>query len=111
MDAPKDHEEKIEVPDPTWAERIIKWFKILLTVKKTMLLLFGVGAVSIAGNVGEMNPWKEGATKVGLVEEAPTEHTRLVPHEHTYKHEYNHNHPHTHPELQGQLPKDHLELH
>lgn len=61
-------EEEWNVPDPTFAERLITWGKILWQVKKTVVLLLGIGAVSVGGNIAEVNPWKEAAIEVGLVE-------------------------------------------
>jgi len=63
-----EEEEDWSVPDPTIIERLIGWGKILWTVKKTVMILLGIGAVSVGGNIAEVNPWKEAAIEVGLIE-------------------------------------------
>jgi hypothetical protein len=77
-----EEEEDWSVPDPTIVERIIGWGKILWTVKKTLVLLLGIGAVSVGGNIAEVNPWKEAAIEVGLIEPdiaAPTKTDPGIP--------------------------------
>ena len=32
------------------------------------MILLGIGAVSVGGNIAEVNPWKEAAIEVGLIE-------------------------------------------
>jgi len=103
---------KDKVPDPTWAKRIIDWFKIFFTLKKVLVILLGFGAVSFAGNIQERDLWKDVAYEVGIMD-PPVDKQKYVPHHHhrLLPHEHNHDHPHTHPELQEQLPEDHLRLH
>ncbi len=70
--ARQHHEAHMEVPDPTPFERIISWVKIAFATKKVLMLVwaffFGVAGVAVKGNIDEVNPWKEAAVEVGLIE-------------------------------------------
>ncbi len=75
-DRAKQHiEAHMEIPDPTPIERIISWVKIAFATKKVLMLVwaffFGVAGVAVKGNIDEVNPWKEAAVEVGLIEEDP----------------------------------------
>jgi hypothetical protein len=63
-----EEEEDWSIPDPTIIERLIAWAKILWTVRTTVMILLGIGAVSVGGNIAEVNPWKEAAIEVGLID-------------------------------------------
>lgn len=70
----KQHTEAhMEIPDPTPIERIISWVKIAMATKKVVMMVwlffFGVAGVAVKGNIDEVNPWKEAAVEVGLIEE------------------------------------------
>ena len=67
-EAAKDYKEEEWVPDPTWAERLVTWFKLMNGLRKTILALMAVGVIGVGGNIAEINPWKEAAIEVGLVE-------------------------------------------
>jgi len=73
--AQKHHEAHMEIPDPTPFERIISWVKILFATKKVIMLVwaffFGVAGVAVKGNIDEVNPWKEAAIEVGLIDADP----------------------------------------
>lgn len=75
--ARKHHEAQMEIPDPTPIERIISWVKIAFATKKVIMLVwaffFGVAGVAVKGNIDEVNPWKEAAVEVGLIEPDPIE--------------------------------------
>lgn len=67
-EAAKDYKEESIVPDPTWAERLVTWFKLMNGLRKTILALMAIGVIGVGGNIAEINPWKEAAIEVGLVE-------------------------------------------
>jgi len=67
-EAIKDYPKEEWVPDPTWADRLLTWWKILMSVKKTVMALLAVSAIGVGGNIAEINPWKEGAIEVGLID-------------------------------------------
>lgn len=73
--AQKHHEAHLEIPDPTPFERIISWVKIAWATKKVIMLVwfffFGVAGVAVKGNIDEINPWKEAAVEVGLIDADP----------------------------------------
>lgn len=70
------HDDSI-IPDPTPFERIISWVKILFATRKVLMLVwaffFGVAGVAVKGNIDEVNPWKEAAIEVGLIDADPIE--------------------------------------
>lgn len=70
--AREHHEAHMEIPDPTWIERIISWVKIVLATKKAALFLwamfFGVSGTAIVGQVTDTQPFKEAAIELGLIE-------------------------------------------
>jgi len=109
-----EEEEDWEVPDPTFIERIIGWGKILWTVKKTVMILLGIGAVSVGGNVAEVNPWKEAAIEIVLTErDAIPEDAIQSVYDPKHEHNMDHRHPpqefvmpeHSHPQVEFTLPK------
>lgn len=70
--AQKHDEAHMEVPDPTFFERIISWVKIILATKKAALFLwamfFGVSGTAIVGQVTDTQPFKEAAIELGLID-------------------------------------------
>ena len=81
-EAAKDYDETQLIPDPTWAERLVTWFKLLLGLKKTIMVLMGVGVIGVGGNIAEVNPWKEAAIEVGLIDPGTNEAPPGVEHNH-----------------------------
>lgn len=75
--AQKHHEAHLEIPDPTPFERIISWVKIVWATKKVIMLVwaffFSVAGVAVKGNIDEVNPWKDAAIEVGLIDADPIE--------------------------------------
>jgi len=73
--AKEHHEAHLEIPDPTPFERIISWVKIAFATKKVIMLVwaffFSVAGVAVKGNIDEINPWKEAAIGVGLIDADP----------------------------------------
>lgn len=78
MNQPAENQDEL-----TRWQKIVGWFslwvKAAMAVKKTIVLLLGIGAVGVAGNVAEINPWKEGAVEVGLIEEDVSRETMVGP--------------------------------
>lgn len=93
-EAAKDYDETQLIPDPTWAERLVTWFKLLLGLKKTIMVLMGIGVVGVGGNIAEVNPWKEAAIEVGLLSIEPESNVDSAEHSHELQ-------EHTHPEMQA----------
>ena len=75
--AKQHHEAHIEIPHPTPFERIISWVQIAFATKKVIMLVlaffFSVAGVAVKGNIDEVNPWKEAAIEVGLIDADPIE--------------------------------------
>lgn len=97
-EAAKDYDESI-VPDPTWAERLVTWFKLLLGLKKTIMALMAIGVIGVGGNIAEINPWKEAAIEVGLVDPEPVPEIEgdVAEHTHALQEHAHAESPHTHP--------------
>jgi len=99
-EAAKDYKEETMVPDPTWAERLVTWFKLMNGLRKTIMALLAIGVVGVGGNIAEINPWKEAAIEVGLVEpdKIPEIKGDVAEHTHALQEHTHPESPHTHPD-------------
>jgi len=141
VDEPTDYPEEETDHEGAVLERVSRirqWWELVMSLKKTIMLLLGFGAVSVAGNLNGTNYWHQVACEIGLSDtcivsdETDTEpvvsdetvirHTHslpehgheLKPHSHPspeHDHEvefHNHSHPEYAPAGHTHAPADHI---